>query len=405
MDKNPNTDEFYRYREVATENWFSTLPRQLRQLMDERRNPPPALDITAEPDPTVLEKMVEGPSSFSALWVQIQELRAELKNPTPKAELTARADPAALDGLVEGRSVFLSIYSQTLALIRDFRNPPVIEMTAEPVEVEEIWTPRKLKVPAMVTLGGHLLAILLVFGGFSFGPAPVIRTTETFIPLYLPADLMMLPEEEDTSGGGGGGGKETLTAPSLGAPPKASDKQLVPPSAEPPKNLNPILVAEPTVVVPQLANLLNVSLPNLGDSLALPAPPSSGPGVGGGIGIGQGRGVGEGDGPGLGPGSGGGIGGGVFKVGGGITPPSILTKQDPIYSEEARKAQYQGTVVLEAIVRKDGSVEIIRVVRSLGFGLDENAIKALKEWTFRPGMRNGVPVDVALNIEINFNLR
>ncbi len=166
-----------------------------------------------------------------------KELRAELKNPTPKAELTAAADPAALDGLIEDRSVFLSIYSQMLALIRDFRNPPVIETTAEPVEVAEIWTRRQLKVPAMVTLGGHLLAILLVFGGFSFGPAEVVRTPETFIPLYLPADLMMLPEEDDTS------------------------------------------------------------------------------------------------------------------------------------------------------------------------GLDENAVKALKEWTFRPGMRNGVPVDVALNIEINFNLR
>jgi TonB family protein len=403
MDKKLNTDEFYRYREVAKESWFSTLPRQLRQLMDERRNPPPALDITAEPDPTVLEKMVEGPSSFSALWVQIQELRSELKNPTPKAELTASADPAALDGLIEGRSVFLLIYSQILGLIRDFRNPPVIETTAEPVEVAAIWTRRQLKIPAVATLGGHLLAILLIFGGFTFGPVPVVRTTETFIPLYLPADLMMLPEEEDTSGGGGG--KETLTAPSLGAPPKASDKQLIPPSAEPPKNLNPILVAEPTVVVPQLASLLNVSLPNLGDSMALPAPPSSGPGSGSGIGIGQGRGVGEGKGPGLGPGEGGGIGGGVFRVGGGITPPSILTKRDPVYSEEARKAQYQGTVVLEAIVRKDGSVEIIRVVRSLGFGLDKNAVKALREWKFRPGMRNGVPVDIALNIEINFNLR
>jgi len=405
MDKSDKTDVFYRYREVAKESWFSTLPKQVRQLMDERRNPPPAPDITAEPDPTVLGKMVEGPSSFSALWVQIQELRAERKNPTPKAELTSRADPTALDWLIEGRSVFLSIYSQTLILIRDFRNPPVIEVTAEPVEVADIWTRRRLTVPAMGTLGGHRLAILLVFGGFSFGPAQVVQTTETFIPLYLPADLMMLPEDDDTSGGGGGGGKETLTAPSLGATPKASDKQLVPPSAEPPKNLDPILVAEPTVVVPQLASLLNVSLPNLGDSMALPAPPSSGPGVGGGIGTGQGRGVGEGDGPGLGPGEGGGIGGGVFRVGGGITPPTILLKRDPVYSEQARKAQYQGTVVLEAIVRKDGSVEILRVVRSLGFGLDENAVKALKEWKFRPGMRNGVPVDVALNIEINFNLR
>ncbi len=56
-------------------------------------------------------------------------------------------------------------------------------------------------------------------------------------------------------------------------------------------------------------------------------------------------------------------------------------------------------------MRRDGTVDILRVIRSLGFGLDENAIQALKKWKFRPGMRNGAPVDVALNIEVNFNLR
>ncbi len=61
--------------------------------------------------------------------------------------------------------------------------------------------------------------------------------------------------------------------------------------------------------------------------------------------------------------------------------------------------------MLSAIVRKDGTIEILRVVRGLGLGLDENAIQALKQWKFRPGMRNGIPVDVALNIEVNFSLR
>src|SRR5439155_407114 len=84
----------------------------------------------------------------------------------------------------------------------------------------------------------------------------------------------------------------------------------------------------------------------------------------------------------------GGGGGGVFRVGGGVTPPTVLQRVEPQYSEEARKARYQGTVVLEAIVRKDGTVDIMRIVRSLGFGLDENAIQALKQWRFRPGMRN-----------------
>ena len=95
----------------------------------------------------------------------------------------------------------------------------------------------------------------------------------------------------------------------------------------------------------------------------------------------------------------------VFQIGELTAPPTILFKVDPQYSEEARKAQYQGTVVLEAIVRSDGTVEILRVVRSLGFGLDDKAIEAVRQWRFRPGTRNGEPVDVTLTIEVNFNLR
>ena len=88
-----------------------------------------------------------------------------------------------------------------------------------------------------------------------------------------------------------------------------------------------------------------------------------------------------------------------------MTPPSVLKRVEPQYTEAARRARCEGTVVLEAIVKRDGTVDILRVVRSLGFGLDENAIQALKQWRFKPGMRNGIPVDVALNIEVNFNLR
>jgi protein TonB len=61
--------------------------------------------------------------------------------------------------------------------------------------------------------------------------------------------------------------------------------------------------------------------------------------------------------------------------------------------------------VLEAIIRKDGKVDVVHLVRSLGFGLDQNAIAALKQWRFRPGMKDGAPVDVTLNIEVTFNIR
>jgi TonB family protein len=83
----------------------------------------------------------------------------------------------------------------------------------------------------------------------------------------------------------------------------------------------------------------------------------------------------------------------------------VISSVQPEYSEEAREAQHQGGVILEAIVHATGSIEILRVVRSLGFGLDERAIEALQQWEFRPGTLNGEPVDVALHIEVWFNLR
>ena len=192
--------------------------------------------------------------------------------------------------------------------------------------------------------------------------------------------------------------------PSKGRLPRPSNRQFTPPT---PRFIvpAPLLPVEPTVVVPKLAQLPTIDLPDYGDPLGIPSPPSAGPGSGGGIGTGIGSGVGSGDGTGVGPGKGGGIGGGLYRVGGGVSPPTILSRIEPVYSEEARKAKYQGVVVLSAIVRKDGSIEIVKVIRSLGLGLDENAIAALKRWKFRPGMKGGKPVDVALNIEVNFSLR
>ena len=96
---------------------------------------------------------------------------------------------------------------------------------------------------------------------------------------------------------------------------------------------------------------------------------------------------------------------GPFRVGAEVRPPSIIDRVEPQYTDEARDAHLRGTVVLQAIIRKDGTVDIQRIVHSLGLGLDESAITALKQWRFQPGTKNGVPVDVSLNIEVNFNLK
>jgi TonB family protein len=349
--------------------------------------------------------VVDNRSWISSLKTQIKELREERNNPQPRVEITAERDPSALDRLLETKSSTVSLYQQIREVIHDLRHPRKIETTAERVEVEEIWSKHSKGIPGLLSVGVHIAIVVLALIPWATS-TPLPQNTSTSVMVYVPSPLVLnLPQTDETAGGGGGGGRQEVTPPSLGQLPRPAEKQLAPPDPEPPKNPDPTLVVEQTVVAPQLAALPQVSILNLGDPMGVPGPPSSGPGVGGGIGAGQGRGVGEGQGPGVGPGEGGGFGGGVFRVGGGVTAPTVLSRVEPQYSEEARKSRFQGTVLLEAIVRKDGTVQIIRVVRALGFGLDENAIAALAKWRFRPGMRNGEPVDVSLNIEVNFNLR
>jgi TonB family protein len=145
-------------------------------------------------------------------------------------------------------------------------------------------------------------------------------------------------------------------------------------------------------------------MPQYGDPLAKIGPPSNGPGSGGGIGSGSGGGVGSGKGAGFGPGEGGGFGGGAFHVGGGVSNPVKLYGPEPEYSEEARKAKYQGTVVLNGVVDPSGRTRDLKVIRSLGLGLDEKAIEAVEKWKFRPGYKDGKPVPVYVSIEVNFRL-
>ena len=92
------------------------------------------------------------------------------------------------------------------------------------------------------------------------------------------------------------------------------------------------------------------------------------------------------------------------RVGNGVSAPRLLNKVEPVYSEEAREAKVQGTAVPKVEVWPDGKVHNIRVVRGLGSGLDEEAVKALEQWEFEPGMKDGEPVRVAATVEMNFRM-
>jgi TonB family protein len=203
-------------------------------------------------------------------------------------------------------------------------------------------------------------------------------------------------------GGGGGGGDRSPTPPSKGKLPRLSDKQFVPPTVT--HIENPKLPMEPTLIIQPDANIPKVDMNVLGDPLAKSGIASNGPGSGGGIGYGPGGGVGSGSGPGYGPGHGGNMGGGAYRIGGGVSPPSVILKVEPEYSEEARKAKFQGTVVLFVVVDEKGNPRDLKVMRPLGLGLDQKAIEAVEKWKFRPGMKDGKPVAVQATIEVNFRL-
>jgi TonB family protein len=239
---------------------------------------------------------------------------------------------------------------------------------------------------------------------------PVAKPQETLtyiVPLSDYEPVMQPKISQKPLAGGGGGGEKAKVLESKGHLPKIAKEQFTPPTVEI-RDLKPKLAMEPTVVAPPTVKLPdNKQMPNLGNPMSarVTGPLSNGPGSGGGIGSGSNNGVGSGTGPGHGPGQGGGYGGGVYQLGDiGVTPPKAKFTPEPDFSEEARKAKYQGTVTLSAIIGPDGRPRNLRVVRSLGMGLDEKALEKVRTWLFEPGKKNGQPVSVAMTLEVDFRL-
>ena len=283
--------------------------------------------------------------------------------------------------------------------------PPLV-LESKPEPVKDIWGFYNYKKNgALGSTGVHILIVGIVVAGYMVGrhvvnAAPPQKVTVTLVD---PEDIPALKPSKTQVGGGGGGGDRDVLQASKGRLPKFSMQQITPPAAVI-RNLNPKLAVEPTIVIPPEVQLASNNMPNLGDPMSHAILPSNGTGSGSGIGSGSGGGVGSGKGPGFGPGEGGGTGGGVFHVGGGVSPPRPIYKPDPEFSEEARKAKYQGVCTLGMIVGVDGRPTNIRVLSSLGMGLDEKAIEAVKNWKFEPAMKDGHPVRVEIAVEVDFHL-
>lgn len=283
---------------------------------------------------------------------------------------------------------------------------PPLKLECKPAPVKDIWGFYNYKRNGVLgSTGLHILLIGVIALSYIIVKRAVkpAVTPHVTVALVDPGDIPALKPSKTQVGGGGGGGDRDVLQASKGKLPKFSMQQITPPVVVV-RNEHPKLAVEPTIVIPPQVQLASNNMPNMGDPMAHVLLPSNGTGGGGGIGSGSGGGVGSGKGPGFGPGEGGGVGGGVFHVGGGVSPPRTIYAPEPEFSEEARKAKYQGVCTLGLIVGTDGRPSNIRVLSSLGMGLDEKAIEAVKTWRFEPAMKDGHPVRVEIAVEVDFHL-
>ena len=233
------------------------------------------------------------------------------------------------------------------------------------------------------SLGLHvLLALLLLAASQSIRTpiqpdAPFHATPLTFFRPRKPADPR------------GGGSNQTALPARHGSPPLTARRTFIPPaSSDHPPLALPITIA---FDIP-----IDNTSANLGDPLSHLALGAFGSHGANGIGDhGCCQGIGESQ---LGP-----PGSGVYR-GRGVTPPQLVYKVEPEFSEDAHKAKHQGMVVLTIEVDARGSVRNVRVRQSLGLGLDEKAIEAVSQWRFRPAIVDGKPVATEATVEVNFQL-
>lgn len=300
-------------------------------------------------------------------------------------------------------------------LIRVLRGDDLL--TAEPVPLNLKREQTGKTRAKLVTAGAAytLIAASIIFIS-SLGLLSASQTEE-HVPDPAPVRIVYLMEP-GPGGGGGGGGLNSPTPPPPAArkAPKPTQRVASPVPPSRPKAVTPP-PPRPTPIVPVPAPPPAVQAPvqqvaaDPLETIGLPVererttPPSHGRGTQGGVGSGAGQGIGEGDGGGIGPGSGGGIGGGPYQPGAGIDPPTLVREVRPQYTAEARRQAIEGDVVLEIIVRADGSVGNVRVRRTLGAGLEQKAIEAVRQWRFLPAKRKGAPVDVVVDVSVGFKLR
>ena len=314
------------------------------------------------------------------------QVESDLGERTPQKA----AVPVRLSGEMKEQGVFASLISSVRDAFFAPKLPPLV-LQSKPIAVPDRMATKRSPASTAFAVGVHVVIILLV-------ALFIASQVKVMTPAKKDASIVEVtpppPIAPKVEAIGGGGGQHDLAPVSKGRLPDLAQKQLVPPKAPPTEA--PKLAIVPTVVVQKDLNLANNDMPNLG------APNSTLRGVS--LGNGTGTGIGSGNGSGIGPGSGGNTGGGVMHIGGGVSKPIVLYQVEPEFSEEARKAKFSGNVEVYLWVDPDGKPSHIRVVRGVGMGLDEKAVEAVRQYRFKPAMKDGKPVQVDLYVDVNFQI-
>jgi protein TonB len=325
--------------------------------------------------------------SSTGFGTGIKENLSEFFKPTPKGAVNS--------GLMTNWNVGFSGFWQN---VKDLINPPKtpkFETTGEPVP--EIWSKdtQFTRVLAL-SIAVYVAMLALIIGPLLsaiFSPPTTKANNSPIDNMDISQYLKMPPAQKKA---GGGGGARDLAPATRGRAPKFATQQIAVPMAHPIEHpqiaMTPTLLGNPALTPP------NINAPNWGDPLSHV--------LGDSMGNGKGTGIGNGDGGGLGNGFENGTGGGYPTAGlGGYGTPACLYCPNAQFSDEAVKAKYQGTVLVSAVIGADGRVLDAKVVKSLGLGLDENAVAAVKTWRFKPALGpDGKPTTVRQTIEVVFHL-
>lgn len=365
---------------VARESWWAIFLSNVKEFLTER-----PIKVPRGTPSSAFQ-----PARFGA---SLKDNFKEWLQPLPPS---ARK-PIQSDMLVTSQGWFAMFWERIREAISPRKLPP-LEVTSQPIPVPEIWSKNQqfTKVQAL-SLAAHVVIIVLIIlpllPEFMSPPTQAASNNITEIPIseYLPKLTM-----GNKRAGGGGGRADNLPA-TRGRLPKFATTQFAAPLTKPPEHAK--LTIDPSVVVPPNIHMPNPALPNYGDPVSKLVNDSMGNGSGSGIGNGNGAGIGQGEGY--------GVGGGTPNAGeNGYGVPVCIYCPDPKYSDDGFKLKIQGAVVLDVVIGVDGRATDIHVAKGLGYGLDEEAVKAARDiYHFKPALGpDGRPAAVRMEIEVDFRL-